>query len=200
MNRPQGLCAIAFKEWAGACQALGEGRQSLIVRKGGIDEGPSGFTPEHQIFWLYPTYVHQAQQGLRTESATSLKSPRSESASSPEEVAIQLLATVELVEQITAEDRLAALAPLHVWTEETLHKRFAYRRPGLWVLGVRIFRRDSPWLLQPSPEQLGCKSWVTLDPALSTAGLHPVLDDQAAAHQARLLREALGLGKSGREP
>src|SRR5512135_1955681 len=117
MNRPQGLCAIAFKEWAGVCQALGEGRQSLIVRKGGIDEGPSGFIPEHQIFWLYPTYVHQAQQGLKTESATSLKSPRSESASSPEEVAIQLLATVELVEQITAEYRLAALAPLHVWTE-----------------------------------------------------------------------------------
>jgi hypothetical protein len=200
MSTPQGLCAVAFKEWAGVCQALGEGRQSLIVRKGGIDEGPSGFTPEHQAFWLYPTYVHQAQQGLKTEPATSEKSPRTEPTISPEEVAIQFLAKVELIQHVTSEDRLAALAPFHVWTEETLRKRFAYRRPGLWVMGVRIFRRDSPWILQPSPEQLGCKSWVTLEPALSTADLHPVLDDHAAAHQARLLREALELEKNRREP
>ena len=34
-------CSIAFKEWAGVCAALAEGRQSLIVRKGGIAEGPA---------------------------------------------------------------------------------------------------------------------------------------------------------------
>jgi hypothetical protein len=200
MSTPQGLCAIAFKEWAGVCLALGQGRQSLIVRKGGIDEGPSGFAPEHQAFWLYPTYVHQAQQGLKSEAVTAENGRGREPAISPQEVAIQLLARVELVEHVAAEDRLEALAPFHVWTDETLRKRFAYRRPGLWVLGVRIFRRDSPWIFRPSPEQLGCKSWVTLEPALSTAGLLPVLDDHAAAHQARLLREALGLEKDPQGP
>ena len=200
MNTPQGFCAIAFKEWAGICQALGEGRQTLIVRKGGIDEGPSGFTPEHQVFWLYPTYVHESQQGLRIEPATSTKGSGTESATSPQEVAIHLFAAVELVEHVASEDRLAVLAPFHVWTEETLRKRFAYRRPGLWVLGVRIFHRDPPWTLRPSPEQLGCKSWVTLEPALSTAGLLPVLDDHAAAHQARLLRKALGLENDRQRP
>ena len=200
MSTPEGSCAIAFKEWAGVCQALGEGRQSLIVRKGGIDEGPSGFTPEHQVFWLYPTYVHQAQQGLRIDPATSEEGSWTESSTSSQEVAISLLARVELIQQVTSEDRLAALAPFHVWTDETLRKRFAYRRPGLWVLGVRIFRRSTPWILRPTPEQLGCKSWVTLDPALSTAGLLPVLDDHAAAHQARRLREVLGLREDRGEP
>ncbi|MBV8488723.1 MAG: DUF1802 family protein [Planctomycetaceae bacterium] len=200
MNTPEGFCAVAFKEWAGVCQALGEGRQSLIVRKGGIDEGPAGFAPEHQLFWLYPTYVHQAQQGLRVDPATSETGRGTESSTSSQEVAISLLARVELIQHVTSEDRLAALAPFHVWTDETLRKRFAYRRPGLWVLGVRIFHRGAPWILRPTPEQLGCKSWVTLDPALSTAGLLPVLDDHAAAHQARRLREVLGLREDRREP
>src|SRR4051794_5706629 len=62
-------CATAFKEWSGVCQALGDGRQSLILRKGGIAEGPAGFVPEHEVFWLYPTRVHQAQQGLRVPPA-----------------------------------------------------------------------------------------------------------------------------------
>ena len=33
----------AFKEWAVIVQALGEGRQINIFRKGGIHEGPKGF-------------------------------------------------------------------------------------------------------------------------------------------------------------
>src|SRR3954449_9255456 len=64
-------CGIAFKEWAGVCDALLEGRQSLIVRKGGIAEGPRGFAPEHEAFWLYPTHVHEAEHGLRGAAAPS---------------------------------------------------------------------------------------------------------------------------------
>ena len=64
-------CPIAFKEWAGVCAALAEGRQSLIVRKGGIAEGPRGFAPEHDVFWLYPTQVHQAEQGLRIDAGAA---------------------------------------------------------------------------------------------------------------------------------
>ena len=69
MTHDQGLmikeCAVAFKEWAGICDALGAGRQCVILRKGGIAEGPGGFAPEHDAFWLYPTRVHEAEQGLR---------------------------------------------------------------------------------------------------------------------------------------
>ena len=60
-------CSVAFKEWAGVCDALADGRQSLILRKGGIAEGPRGFVPEHSTFWLYPTRVHEAGQGLRVD-------------------------------------------------------------------------------------------------------------------------------------
>ena len=51
--------SIAFKEWAVICRALAEGRQSLILRKGGIAEAGGQFRPEHDRFLLYPTYFHE---------------------------------------------------------------------------------------------------------------------------------------------
>ncbi len=65
-------CEFAFKEWAGVCRALGLGRQILVLRKGGIAEGPGGFSPEHESFWLFPTHLHEHQQGLKDEATLQL--------------------------------------------------------------------------------------------------------------------------------
>ena len=67
-NRLPETCAIAFKEWDSIRAALVQGRQSILLRKGGIDENLGGFRPEHDSFWIYPTYVHQSTQGVRDES------------------------------------------------------------------------------------------------------------------------------------
>ena len=55
---------IALKEWAVVCRALADGRQSLLLRKGGIAETGGQFQIEHSRFWLYPTYVHQQAEGI----------------------------------------------------------------------------------------------------------------------------------------
>jgi hypothetical protein len=179
-------CPIAFKEWAGVCAALADGRQSLIVRKGGIAEGPRGFLPEHPLFWLYPTHVHQAEHGLRT-APPATATPQEP----PGTVALSALAVVDSVTFVKHEETLAALEPLHVWTEETLRQRFHYRKPGLWVLGVRVFRRDHPHRLGVTPEHAGCKTWVTLDPPLATGGCVPVLGAAEFFRQRTLLQAAL---------
>ncbi len=49
----------AFKEWAVICRALAEGRQAVVLRKGGVAEKTGEFQIEHTRFWLFPTYVHQ---------------------------------------------------------------------------------------------------------------------------------------------
>ena len=180
-------CAVAFKEWAGVCRALIEGRQTLIVRKGGISEGPGGFAPEHRVFWLYPTQVHQAQQGLRDDARAAPQ------AGPADPLVIEALAVVELVRRIDTAEELLALTPFHVWTLETMRKRFAYREPGLWVLGVRVFRAAPAWTLQPTPEQLGCKSWVVLDAPFSTRGCRPVIDENTSQQRLRLLQSCLSL-------
>src|SRR5438046_1731650 len=58
----------AFKEWAVICAALGQGLQSLILRKGGIDEQTGQFAVEQTRFWLYPTFVHQQNDGIQEDA------------------------------------------------------------------------------------------------------------------------------------
>ena len=43
---------VAFKEWAVVCQALAAGRQSVILRKGGIAEEGGIFRPEYKVLVL----------------------------------------------------------------------------------------------------------------------------------------------------
>ena len=55
---------IAFKEWAVVCAALASGRQTIILPKGGIDEGREGFRVKHREFWLLPTRFHQDARAI----------------------------------------------------------------------------------------------------------------------------------------
>ena len=176
-------CAVAYKEWAGVCEALADGRQCVLLRKGGIDEGPGGFRPEHGSFWLYPTHVHQAQQGLRVPTATPPSFPT-------DQVGLETLAVVAEVAFLDREEILPALEGFHVWTEEAVSKRFHYRRPGVWLLTVRAFRRPEPWTVEVTPEHAGCKTWVPLDSPPPAAGLVPVLDDEEFARRMVALRAA----------
>ena len=56
---------IAFKEWAVTVRALAEGEQLLTLRKGGIREEHRHFELEHDRFFLYPTFDHQAGDLVR---------------------------------------------------------------------------------------------------------------------------------------
>lgn len=183
--RPPETCAVAFKEWAGICEALAAGRQSLILRKGGIAEGPGGFVPEHPVFWLYPTRVHEAEQGLRAGP------PAPPDDSPAGTVTLRALAVVASIGFVDRPELLPALADLHIWTEETVAKRFHYRKPGLWVLGVRVYRRPEPAHLAVAPEHAGCKSWVPLDPPVDASGAVPALDEAESARRLDRLRAVL---------
>ncbi|GAC1465695.1 MAG: DUF1802 family protein [Isosphaeraceae bacterium] len=181
-------CAIAFKEWEGVCEALSRGRQSLILRKGGIEEGPAGFLPEHDVFWLYPTRVHQEQQGLKSDAIQPIPPTNSHDGKTVE---LRCLARVVFIGHVDQSDRLEALDAFHVWTGETVEKRFQYRHRGLWVLGIQVFRGDRATILPVTPEQAGCKSWVPLETALPTAGLVPVLGLNVLREEMNRLREVV---------
>ena len=183
-------CAVAFKEWAGVCDALTDGVQSIILRKGGIREGsgPGVFVPEHDEFWLYPTAVHQAQQGLRTATTGPSSHPDKPDGS----LAIRALARVETVGYLDDESKLPALADFHVLTEDTVRTRFRYRTPGLWILVARIWRRAAAFAIMETPEHAGCKTWVTLEAGLPTTDLMPAVEDGIWTARRRRIRSILG--------
>jgi hypothetical protein len=103
---------------------------------------------------------------------------------------------VEWIGYIRDAASLPALEEFHVLTAETIRQRFHYRRPGLWVLAARIWRREPAFALRVTPDQAGCKTWVLLEEALPTSDLVPVLDDAAWAGRLARLRSVLERGPS----
>jgi hypothetical protein len=183
-------CRFAFKEWAVVCRSLAEGRQSIILRKGGIREGREGFRVEHREFWLFPTQFHQRPEQLVPEAEPLL---RRLDADPPDAgiISISDFVVVEEVLEINAESLLERLTGLHIWSAETVAQRFHYRQPGLFLLLARVFHRPQPFRLADSTYFAGCRSWVELPDELPTSDLRAVLDDIPFADCRQQIHRAL---------
>ena len=56
-----------LKAWATVVKALAHGKQTVILRKGGILETASGFNIESNEFLLFPTWEHQEKIFVKSE-------------------------------------------------------------------------------------------------------------------------------------
>ncbi|MGL6094953.1 MAG: DUF1802 family protein [Fimbriiglobus sp.] len=184
---------IAFKEWAAVCHALGAGRQTLILRKGGIAEDGGAFRPEHPRFWLYPTFFHAQAAGLVPDAVPLLG--ESEDADEPLPGILRLthFADVGTVRFVDSLETLLGLAGLHVWSADEVTKRFHYRTPGLYVLPVRVFAAAVPHDIPERPEYAGCKTWVHLTDAVRSTPSTAVLPDAAFAAATAEIAERLSV-------
>ena len=180
----------AFKEWAVICKALAGGRQSLVLRKGGIAEKTGGFQVEQTRFWLYPTYVHQQRGGVVEAALPLLEQAEAER---PAPGLVRLTHFVEVPGVYHVHDVVGAwkLEGLHCWSRETVAARFAYRTPGLFVLPARVYRAAQTFELPETPYYAGCKSWVELERELPTEGATPVLDEEKFQKLLRILDHLL---------
>jgi hypothetical protein len=167
------MLSIAFKEWAVICRALAEGRQSVILRKGGIAEEGGAFRPEHSEFLLYPTYFHEHRAGVKPEFLPLLEATEADRLE-PGTIRFTHFARVTEVRHVTGLDAALALDPLHAWTPEVVRRRFEYRTPGLFVLTVRMYRLGTAAARPERPEYAGCKTWVTLDEPVPADGATPI--------------------------
>jgi hypothetical protein len=165
----------AFKEWAVVCRALGSGRQILILRKGGIAEGPHGFEVQDQQFFLYPTYLHQ--------SPTSVVSGWQEELSqcvdpAPGHVTLQHYAIVSSWVRVRTMEKLKALRSHHIWSDAVVEERFnRWAEDSVHALIVRVFELPDPVVISELESYAGCKSWITLAEQVPLTGARPVLDD-----------------------
>lgn len=170
----------AFKEWSLVCAALGSGAQSLILRKGGIHEGKSGFWWRHDRFFLFPTHFHeQTTQFPWTPPASVALTENPDGLHT-----IEFLAEVESKYQITDWETVRRLAGRHFWTEDTLRERFNYsENTGISLAFCRVFRLERPWTFPDEKKFGGCRSWLDLPVPPENPTLTPVLND--ATHAAR---------------
>ena len=188
----------ALKEWAILLKALSEGRQVLLLRKGGLIEKNARFKVEHTEFFIYPTYLHQQRRGIVPAWTAKLEhlmaAPRPEG-----EVILSHYAVVRQMFKITDPDQIQTLSDLHVLNNEEVQKRFFYgQTPGLHLLLLRVFQLAKPLRRPVRPSYAGCRSWVDLGQELPTSGCRPVLNDDAFDRETRRITACIS--PSGQPP
>jgi hypothetical protein len=178
--------SMGFKEWALVCVALGAGKQSVILRKGGIAEGRAGFEFQHREFFLFPTYFHEQVERLGGERPVLLPAREGK-------IEISFAAELDESAMLTSWDSVVALEPLHILQREVVRERFEYNeRSSIHVGFVRVFRLATPWIIPDLPAYGGCRSWVKLPSAGERIELRPVLSDEEHAARLKEFRAIVG--------
>ena len=193
---------IAFKEWTIVVDALGRGEQIIILRKGGLSEGPGGFKVEHSRFLLFPTLFHQQRESV-VPSAQSRFDRMAPSLPATACVRIEFLCDVagwQRLDSLAAAERLRGQ---HIWRDEMIAERFDWgREKNIHALAVRVFHLPKAVELPMLESYGGCKSWIALEPDISLDGAIPVLSDTGFAQKLTEFREALAMTRVSpiREP
>ncbi|NJL19331.1 MAG: DUF1802 family protein [Bdellovibrionaceae bacterium] len=149
------MLKVGYKEWSGVCEALGAGAQTLLLRKGGIAEGKSGFAFRHPRFYLLPTLFHQQAGLLRWESGGEKE--RDEAGCWLVRYEVELLQEAELRHW----EEVEALSPYHVWQESVVRERFLDKGvPSIRAALVRVRKLERTWPWEEGSDLSGCRSWV----------------------------------------
>lgn len=177
-----------FKEWTLICDALGLGQQSIILRKGGIAEGRAGFRFQYDDFLLFPTLFHEQVSKLKLPADTVLP-VRQEGAP----IEIRYRVRVEWTRDITDWTLVQRLAPLHLWQEAEIEKRYRQDdQPGVSLAFIRAYRLSRSFTFPDAPAYGGCRSWVKLPDLPADITSEPSLDDSVHRERERQVLAIIG--------
>jgi hypothetical protein len=179
----------ALKEWSAAVRALLDGRQQVLLRKGGIGEKRFDVTVARE-FLLFPTVAHSHAERVRAEFRDLLELAAPDS--TEHSLVVRAAAKVIAALAVNRPDNIEAIEDLHIWTAESVRRDRLDFRPKhrLAVLVVQAIPLLEPIELPRSPDYAGCTSWVPLpltDVRLGT----PVHDEAALREVAARVRDAI---------
>jgi hypothetical protein len=178
----------ALKEWSAAVHALLDGRQSVLLRKGGI--GEKRFSVAADDFLLFPTVAHSHAERVRPQHRDLLAAAAADSAD--DHVVIRAAAKIVAAVSVTRPEALPEIEDLHIWTADSVRAdRLDFRpRHRLTVLVVQAVALAEPMRLARGPHYGGCTSWVEVPG--SPVRADPVHDGATLAEIARRVRDAFG--------
>lgn len=187
---------VALKEWAVVAEALAAGRQSFLLRKGGIGEGKRGFEVRYREFLVFPTWEHQHAEAVRPEFQRWFQDSR------PHDPAVvdfrYAVRITDVLPAPAAPEAFDALTDCHIYTPVFFRKRYEYRpEQPLFVLLAKLFRLPRPCVLPYERRYAGCHSWVTLEQEVPVADVQPAVTDEAFEVMRR--RVLQGLAPSDRK-
>jgi hypothetical protein len=178
----------ALKEWSAAVHAMLDGRQTVLLRKGGIHEKRFDLAAPEFVF--FPTVAHGHAERVRPEHRDLLDPAASDS--TEDEVVIRAGAKVVAVVAVNRPDGLDEISDTHIWTPASVRTDRLDFRPKhrLTVLVVQARPLTEPLRLARTPAYAGCTSWVRLP--VSPEWAEPVHDDATLEEVAERVRRSVG--------
>lgn len=185
------MTAPALKEWSAAVHALLDGRQTILLRKGGIHEKRFDVTAHRsEGFLFFPTVAHSHAERVRPEHRDLLEPAAADS--TEQQVVLRAGAKVVAAVAVNRPEAIEELTPYHIWTVDSVRSDRLDFRPKhrLTVLVVQVSPLTEPVPLLRTPEQAGCVSWleVPVDPECAA----PVHDYATLADVAERVRRSVG--------
>ena len=144
-------------------------------------------------FLLYSTFEHQ-QEGLLKEKYRQHLRQVVSGAQAGDAITFTHWARVEEVIELTEQEKLDALSPYCIWTEDYAQKRLHWKpRHPLSVMLLRLYRLEAPNTLPYLTQYSGCKSWVELSQVVPLGHLTPVLTEDEFRNKVGEVKGALDI-------
>ena len=151
-----------LKEWATVVKALENGKQTIILRKGGILETASGFEIIAKKFLLFPTWEHQEIKHVKPEYHNLLNQTLD---NKPKEGYNTITSIAEVLDHkdISSNKIIDDLSPFHVWSDEYIKERINWM-PEKPLKAIFLKVHTFPQIEIPLQSDFeGCKSWIELN-------------------------------------
>jgi len=154
-----------LKEWNATIEALGQGKQTILIRSYGTTSDG---------FLLYPTVSYANKddflEGFQPEYQSFVKENALPDKKG-DKVAIKYYATVEKIVEKTP-SAVSRLQKDYIWTSEHVRNYLKGKKSQVWVL--RVYKLKEPYMAEPTP---GAIKYANLKEKVSLDDIEPVLSD-----------------------
>lgn len=159
------MCKKGFKEWNAVVEALGLGKQSILIRT---------YSTTIKEFLLYPTFSYAIKddylamfkandQKFVEEHALPLKKD--------DQVEIKYFARIEeIIEK--SPSRIGSVDKLHIWSNDHVKNYLKNKKAFIWAL--RVYKLKEPFFTERNNGML----FANLKKGTSLDGMEPVLNDK----------------------
>lgn len=154
-----------LKEWNATVEALGQGRQTILIRT---------YKTNIKKFLLYPTVSYANKDNYLKSFQNKHQSfveenvlPKKEN----DKVEIKYYATLEKIAEKPAQSTVR-LQKFYIWTSE--HVKSHLRGQNAYVWALRVYELKEPFMAEPTP---GAIRYANLKKEVFLEGIKPVLSD-----------------------
>ncbi|AUB56815.1 restriction endonuclease [Methanobacterium subterraneum] len=155
-----------LKEWNATIEALGQGKQTILIRSYGTTSNG---------FLLYPTVSYAKKDNFLEGFQPEYQSFVEENAlpdKKGDKFAIKYYATVEKIVE-KSPSAVSRLQKDYIWTSEHVRNYLKGKKAQVWVL--RVYKLKEPYMAEPTP---GAIKYANLKEKVSLDDIEPILSDE----------------------